>query len=632
MTKKKKNAGVGIISGVFTSYDRLEAAWERGAIYSAVSSLFTSPAMRKFRVSVSRSLENSLLVRFFTFIFSSLPKITLRTYGVFIFFSGFYSLIVYAIKNVASTLTSELDALITGVLLILLSFPLLLSKKTLSEAALGSKIGSYIAFDMLGFWREGAGVREGRHERGDIAMLLGLLVGLLSFNYDAAIVLFVLLITVLSGIVFIRPEAGIVMLFAAFPLMSETFAECAVITILLSYIFKLARGRRSLKFDIADTVFAIFALLLLFGAAVNYGSGTDFGGNYALPVFALSYFLVKNLMNDEKERGRMLRAAIFGGSLLAVLTLLYKLLGVGSISLDGISSDVLASRVGLFDSILGATEALAPYMAAMMIIMLAYVSIRGHGFAAALIFLAAAAVAAVLLGSRGIWLGIIFGIFVLFVAAGRRFVLFPAGIMALLCGAALIFDDTAYSAYLFSMLDISELYTVSRTIVRQNTLALISENALGGIGVGDGIFASIYDGYSAAGAYASDSGNLLLEITSMLGISGLIVFIAAMLLFLIKTFTASERCDTANARMLAGAPAAGIVAMIFCGMTSYIWADSMMFLGFVMMLGFSASSSSKSGNDEAAGDPESDISARRDVRLRGYVYGSASDASIDVKL
>ncbi|MCD7788399.1 MAG: hypothetical protein LUH59_05680, partial [Firmicutes bacterium] len=61
-------------------------------------------------------------------------------------------------------------------------------------------------------------------------------------------------------------------------------------------------------------------------------------------------------------------------------------------------------------------------------------------------------------------------------------------------------------------------------------------------------------------------------------------------------------------------------------------ADSMMFLGFVMKLGFSASSSSKSGNDEAAGDPESDISARRDVRLRGYVYGSASDASIDVKL
>ncbi|MCD7776821.1 MAG: hypothetical protein LUH54_05580, partial [Firmicutes bacterium] len=429
----------GIISKVFSSYDTLESAWEHGVIYGAVSSVFASAPMRKLRISMSRSLEGSLLVRFFSYVCGLLSDVTLRTYGVFIFSSGLYSAVVYAIKYVSSSLTAELDALITGVLLMILSLPLLFSSKTLAHAAADSRIGSFVAFDMLGFWRDGIAERESAHDRGDVAMLLGLLVGLSTFYFDAAVVLLSLLILLLVFVVFSRPEAGVIILFAFFPLMSEAFACSALLMIFASYVFKLARGRRTLKFDIVDAIFLIFSLQLLMGAAVNYGAGTSYTGNYTYAFFTLAYFLIKNLMTDDKWRMRMMRSAVFGGCILAAVALLHKLFDIESLPLDGIGSSVLASRIELFESILSSAEALAPYMTAMMIIMAAYIAQRGGSTAFTALFIAAAAAAAVLMGSRGVWLGILFGVFALFIIAGKRFILAPTIAIAALFAASLIF-------------------------------------------------------------------------------------------------------------------------------------------------------------------------------------------------
>ncbi|MCD7775911.1 MAG: O-antigen ligase family protein, partial [Firmicutes bacterium] len=187
-------------------------------------------------------------------------------------------------------------------------------------------------------------------------------------------------------------------------------------------------------------------------------------------------------------------------------------------------------------------------------------------------------------------------------------------------------------SYMVSMFNISELYTVMRTTVRQNTLLLIADSFFGGVGVGDGIFAEIYDGYSAAGAYAADSGNLLLEITAELGVSGLIVFLAFLLLIFIKLFTSADRREGAKARVLAGAPAAGIIAVIFCGMTGYIWSDTMMFLGFCMILGLGASISEMRSSPSDALIVSDGRVIGREAKIHGHVYGSGQDASIDIKL
>ena len=64
------------------------------------------------------------------------------------------------------------------------SVPLIFSGKTLAEAVLESRVGGLGAFEMLGFRREEAAMPRERHKRCDLAMLVGMILGLLSFYVD----------------------------------------------------------------------------------------------------------------------------------------------------------------------------------------------------------------------------------------------------------------------------------------------------------------------------------------------------------------------------------------------------------------------------------------------------------------
>ena len=136
------------------------------------------------------------------------------------------------------------------------------------------------------------------------------------------------------------------------------------------------------------------------------------------------------------------------------------------------------------------------------------------------------------------------------------------------------------AGYLAGIFNMSGRQTIGRVIVRRTSLSILNDNWICGVGRAEGLFPKIYSLYSNAPYFSEDSQNLYLQIGIELGIAGLVVFSLAMLLLMIKAFTAVRLREAYEATT----PAPPVLPLCRYGMTDYIWADPRVFLIFFMLL------------------------------------------------
>lgn len=139
-----------------------------------------------------------------------LLSLTLSHYGLALFFFGVYTSIIYLICLMLPAIGADIDSLITGISLMLVSLPLLLSRKTLAEAISESRIARWLVFSVSGFRREDLATVKRRRGRADVAFIIGMILGLLTFYVDPLVITSVLIAIPALYILFISPEAGVV--------------------------------------------------------------------------------------------------------------------------------------------------------------------------------------------------------------------------------------------------------------------------------------------------------------------------------------------------------------------------------------------------------------------------------------
>ena len=615
-----ENLENGFFGRLFTSYEAVDRAWRGGAIYGAFSRMRSSRVMSSAGRFVSRSIEDSLIVRCVNRIASALPRTTVRSYGTFLFSFGFYTSIIYAIKQVATTLTADTDALVSGLIFMLLSVPLLFSGKTLAAAVSSSRFISYIAFDILGYRREEASSKGRVYRRADTSFILGMILGLFSFYFSPGRIIGVLLSLVMFYVIMSKPETGIILLYALFPFLSQHQLAIFITITSISYVVKLICGRRTLRLDTADMLAAIFLVLTAMSGVIHYGAGTDLHtGTAHRVIFMVAYFLTSNLITNSAWRSRLIRALMFGGSALAVISIC-SLFGdrVTALTL-GVGSNNIAELSGWFGEI--TTQALnsSYYLAMMIPVMMAYLMRRGSGgkWFNMLCFLILTLTAAAFTMSRGIWLGAVAGAVLMLVIFDLRFAWLPVAAAAIAPITVLLLPENART-WVYSVLDISGYLTQGRAEVRRVSAGIFFDNLLGGIGGGDSVFSSVYDAYTSVGAAADNSQNLFLQIGIELGIAGILTFLLSMVFLLMKAFSGCRYGPDRARRLCSGALAAGVFAALFCGMSSCIWLDERMFLLFWMYAG---AVSAYNGSAFLRQD---------DVPFAGVVTGGADTASIDI--
>lgn len=610
----------GIFGRIFTSYDKIESARCGGAIFDVFSRIRTSRTALRIRRGIARSVEGSFIARAAGRLGSALPWMTLRSYGTFLFSLGFYTSIIYAIKAVATTLTADTDALVSGVMLMLLSVPLLLSGKTLAEAVLSSGLSSFLVFDILGFRRDEAEAGRSPHKRADMMFLVGMAMGLLTFYIEPYHIIGAFLSLVLLFVVMSKPESGVILLYALFPFFPDLQLSAIILITLVSYLVKLACGRRTLRFDTVDAFMLVFFLLIAAAELINYGAGTEYTGTPRRVIYMTAYFLTTNLMSNQAWRSRMIRALMFGGSAVAVVSIISVFSDPMTAAIAGTGSQSVAGLGAWFDSVICSAEESSYYLAMMLPVMAAYVFRRGNGKRRlnVLFFSIVTLTAAVLTMSRGIWLGAVAGIVLLLIICDPRFILLPAAAAVGVPAVIMLIPQDA-RAGVMTLFDMSGALTQDRVAVRRLSSMIFFDNFLGGIGRGDGVFYSVYNSYSSVGASADNSQNLFLEIGVELGVFGLLVFILATVFLLMKSFTGAKRAPDRARRICSVALACGLFAALISGLSSYIWLDERMFFLFFMFAG-----AASAYNDEMATDPGCEV-------IPGIVNGDGNTASIDIE-
>ena len=141
----------------------------------------------------------------------------------------------------------------------------------------------------------------------------------------------------------------------------------------------------------------------------------------------------------------------------------------------------------------------------------------------------------------------------------------------------------------------SDSSTSYRVFIWLGTLLMLRDFWLGGIGLGEKTFRTIYPYYSYVGITAPHSHNLYLQLVVESGIAGLLMFAAVMVIFFKDCINAGNRSRKAGA--VSYALAAGVLGFLVQSMFDYTFYNYRVMGIFFMVLAFGAAVKNIAGGE-----------------------------------
>ena len=200
--------------------------------------------------------------------------------------------------------------------------------------------------------------------------------------------------------------------------------------------------------------------------------------------------------------------------------------------------------------------------------------------------LAASTLCMVLTQSRGCWIGL-FAAVIVFVTFynGKLWGILPFLLLAL----PFILPQTMIDRFL-SVGNLEDSSTSYRVFIWLGTLAMLKDFWIGGIGMGEGAFRSVYPFYSYNSIIAPHSHNLYLQFIVEGGIAALVIFLITIIVYLKKTsMQFSKRGKNSICGVLALTCACAVFGFLVQSMFDYTFYNYRMMAMFFMILALSVS-------------------------------------------
>jgi len=151
---------------------------------------------------------------------------------------------------------------------------------------------------------------------------------------------------------------------------------------------------------------------------------------------------------------------------------------------------------------------------------------------------------------------------------------------------------------LMSIGDLADSSTMYRVYTWKGTLEAIKEYFWGGIGYGPTAYGEIYPRFAYAGIEAAEhSHSLFLQILLGMGIGGLLIFLAVVLLSAQMNFEYIKTAKDRTSKLMVAASLCAVLASLFMGAFDFIWYNYRIFFLFWAILGL-ACACIRVGNDE----------------------------------
>lgn len=546
---------------------------ERGPVTSALSSL---------RGGICRVFSKSTLKNRFTALLSDLLYIRTRDVGIYLFSAGLYAVIEYLIiKYAVNGLELDVSVLYGGAAVMLVSL-FFFSGKALVDTFIKNKVLSFAVYDLMGADRNRLTSGEVRIKNASVALLLGMLTGALAFFVPPHTVVMYVVCAAVVCAVFFTPESGAVLILTLIPFLplNALLALCGVTTV--SYLLKVLRKKRELRFKVIDLAVVLLAALTLFGKMITVKGTSGKDSLYLLGI--AGYFICRNLLCKRRWLDRALHAAALSAAVVSWFGLLFYFCGTPDQMIAARS--LFAGTGGEISVFFGSSLTLAGYtlLTAPLLLYFALEKKRGR----LLYLLSFFASLAVLILTAKVYAMIAFTVAVVAVLAvySKRTLMFTAVSVPPVVLAA-VFMPQSWKLYLFD-----KIYTENALIktVWGGVFKMIASSPLGGFGIGS--FSSVYPGFAEPGYTVQTSAkSVYLQLFAEGGVMLMLVFSACILLFFMFCFSASSRNKSNASRRAIYAPLTAVLAVAVFGLTENIFASELVCLLTFSVIGCGAAAS-----------------------------------------
>ncbi len=568
--------------------------------------------LRRFTV---QTVDGSGTVFLFRRLIQFFMRCRLRVYGTFLLTFGLYSAIAYLMGILGDAGSAPTLTLVSALFCIGASLPLLPSDQSLAQALSASSLALPL-LSFLGIRRESLHI-TGTAGRSNLALVVGMVVGLLAFIIPPIYILAGCIGIFLAYRVFVTPELGVAALFFGMPFLPTMMLVALVAYTAVCYAVKLFLGKRRLQLEAVDIAALAFAFSLACGGVFSFSSGS-LKPTMVLVCFLCAYFLTVLLIRTGEWLSKCLWCAIAASTLVALYGIFQyfsgSLIGAGAWLDSDMFEDISVRVVSTLEN----PNMLAEYL--ILLFPLAAAQLVGRSGLArrSCAFFACAAMGAciILTWSRGAWLGLLFGGFVFLLIWSRRTLYLIVAALAAVPFLPMILPDSIISRFT-SIGNLADSSTSYRVNIWRGTIHMLEDYWMTGVGIGESAWATVYPRYSlAAIETAPHAHNLYLQTWVQTGIVGLLLLLAFLVLLLQCNFSyyrllSRMRDSVADSvlaahlkpagavnrlsgtkeitamRLEAAAPLCGILATLLQGLTDYTWYNYRVYLMFWLAAGLS---------------------------------------------
>lgn len=586
--------GSGLFGRIFTAYSSEQAAFEDGFLKNHFSTgTKLKLYFRKLRLAISRSFETSGIVNGCGRLLRGFLKIPLRTFGKSLFSFGIYTVLIYFIKLFIPGLPlADEGVIITGVATCIVVVPMLLSDDSIAVALGKSAMTHSLLVDAFGF-REESLESPPKNNRitNNLFVVLGMFLGILTVFMHPLTVLLGIVMLIGLILVFQSPEIGVLSSIAFLPFFSffeypSLFFGGLVLLTAISYCIKLLRGKRILKMELMDLSVLLFMAVLFFSGTITAGGSAGYREVLLSTALMCGYFLAVNLIRTEKWLHRCVVALVSSGTVVSIL-------GIFQYIFNGVSDDSWIDRTYFPDiqgravSVFENPNVLATYLVVVFpfaLYLFTQCKRKNERFLCVL-SIVSFVICTILTWTRGAWIAMLLTclLFSLLYYKGTIKAIFA--MLLAIPFLPRILPNSIIKRFT-SIVNIADSSATYRIYTWRGTLRTIEDYFWSGIGYGQNSFQAIYPQYAYVGIESAEhSHSLFLQILLGMGIGGLLIFFAMLLLFIQMNFEFIKKTKNDPTRILVGASVFAIVAMLVMGLFDFVWYNSRVFFLFWLIIG-----------------------------------------------
>lgn len=569
---------------MFVSYDEVEAKASDSFVSGALSQIKPrKKSVISVKHAVTGKIENSFFYSLIGKIIDVLLGTKIRIYGIIFFILGFSATGFGFIERYLLTSSSKDASLLwQGLAFIVFSIPLIASKDELCTGLINGRLSSAV-IRFIGYEKEDV-ERNPVEENMAIPLVVGIILGVFTTVVQPVYYLLLIFALIYVCVVFHKPEISMIVTVATLPFLPTMLICAEIIFTLLLYLLKVIRGKRSLKLDFLDFFVLLFAVFMFFGGAFSVTPSSSLPPACVFVCFIAAYFLIVNLVKTKELLKKLLYSSVFSFLICSLYGIYQNFFATPDTTWtdEDMFSDIETRVVSTFEN----PNVFGEYL--IMLIPVAFAlfiaSKRFSERALTLTSLFASVLALVYTWSRGAWLGFIAAMLILLVIINRKALgAYVFGILALPLAIPVL--PASIIERFSSIGNMTDSSTSYRVFIWEAATNMINDYFVSGIGIGVDAFQTVYSEYALAGIEtAPHSHNLYLQIMLELGIFGFAAFVFAMFMFFAKVFTFLKNSDNREAKLVVGAIACGVIAILVQGLTDYVWYNYRVFAFFWMMI------------------------------------------------